>query len=63
MAKGDIAPTKFYALPKKGKSNDVHYVEPTQMEVAQAKAQVKKEESINRPAKKRKRSKPLKPFD
>ena len=65
MTKGDLPRHKFYALPKKKpKSTDVHLVEPTQMQVAQAQAQIKKEESINSPAKKkRKRSKALKPFE
>ena len=63
MAKGDVPPNKFYTLPKKGKTGDVQLVEPTQVQVAQAKAQIRKEETINRPAKRAKRSKPLKAFD
>ena len=63
MAKGDVPHNKLYPLPKKGKTGEVQLVEPTQVQVAQAKAQIRKEETINRPAKRTKRSKPLKAFD
>ena len=63
MARGDVPPNKFYTLPKKGKPGDVQLVEPTQVQVAQAKAQIRKDETINRPAKRAKKSKPLKAFD
>ena len=63
MAKGDVPPNKFYTLPKKGKPGDVQLVELTQVQVAQAKAQIRKDETINRPAKRAKKSKPLKAFD
>ena len=63
MSKGNMAPRKFYTLPRMKLPQKVTLVEPTQQQVVQAQAQLKREDSINKGVKRPRKSKSNHPFD